>query len=317
MTHNKRPLVTIGIPTYNRAGSFLEQVILSAVNQTYKNIEILVSDNCSTDHTEALLNRFSDPRIRYVKQPQNIGANNNFNFCIDNATGKYLLLLPDDDLIDFDLIETCMDAIKDNLNISVIFTGNRVIDENAKILWETPNKGGGLSTADFILSWFSHNISLYVCSTLFNTKRLQELGGFRSKWNLYQDAVASLTLAGQYGRVDVFDVKASFRLHSSNMGGELTKIKKWCEDCLYLLDILCNLAGDNKQQIREKGILFFARQNYRMVSKIESPIERFKVYRMINETFDHRFTPFQYIYYRDINPLKIKAIRIIKGIIHH
>ena len=81
MTHNKRPIVTIGIPTYNRAGSFLEQVILSAVNQTYKNIEILVSDNCSTDHTEALLKRFSDPRIRYVKQPQNIGANNNFNFC--------------------------------------------------------------------------------------------------------------------------------------------------------------------------------------------------------------------------------------------
>ena len=210
-----------------------------------------------------------------------------------------------------------MDAIKDDLNIGVVFSGNRVIDENANVLWETPNRGNGLSTEDFILNWFSHNISLYVCSTLFNTNKLQKLGGLRSKWNLYQDALASLTLAAQHGRVDVFDVKASFRLHSSNMGGELSTIKNWCEDCLDLLETLCNLASNKKEQIRDKGSRFFARQNYRMASKIESPIERFKVYRMINEMFDHRFTPFQYIYYRNFNPLWIDFKRKIKAIFNY
>ena len=108
MTNNKHPLVTIGIPTYNRAEGFLKKALQSAVEQTYKNLEIIVSDNCSTDHTKSLVNGFSDTRIRYVKHPRNIGANNNFNFCVDNAKGEYFLLLHDDDLIDPDLIETCM-----------------------------------------------------------------------------------------------------------------------------------------------------------------------------------------------------------------
>ena len=81
------PLITIAIPTYNRANAYLMQALESAVNQTYRNLEIIVSDNCSTDNTETVVRGFDDPRIRYIRQNENIGANNNFNFCIKRGEG--------------------------------------------------------------------------------------------------------------------------------------------------------------------------------------------------------------------------------------
>lgn len=62
-----QPLITIAIPTYNRADSYLRHALDSALNQTYKNIEIVVSDNCSVDNTEEVVQGLHDPRIRYFK----------------------------------------------------------------------------------------------------------------------------------------------------------------------------------------------------------------------------------------------------------
>jgi len=316
MTNNKNPLVTIGIPTYNRANGFLKKALKSAVEQTYNNLEIIVSDNCSTDNTKPLVNGFSDARIKYVQHPINIGANNNFNFCVENAKGKYFLLLHDDDLIDPDFIETCMNAVRGDVNVGVIFTGNRVIDKNANIFRETPNRGVNLSTTDFFLSWFSGQTALYLCSTVFNTKRLQELGGFRSKTNYFQDVVAEVILAAKYGRIDVYDIKASYRRHADNISGAITGIKAWCEDCIYLLDIMCNLVTEKEPHIREKGLRFFARKNYKLASTIKSPIKRFQAYQMINRTFENSLSPYQFIYYRDINPSLIKIRKKISSLLN-
>src|SRR4030042_2488708 len=128
MTANTYPLVTIAIPTYNRADGFLKEAIRSALNQTYSNIEIIVSDNCSVDNTTTVVKSFNDPRIRYFKHKENIGANNNFNFCVEQARGAYFLLLHDDDLIDDDFIDVCMKAAEYNTDIGLIRTGTRVID---------------------------------------------------------------------------------------------------------------------------------------------------------------------------------------------
>ena len=294
MANSNPPLVSIGIPTYNRADCFLKQALQSAVNQTYGNIEIIVSDNCSTDHTEDLVNEFSDSRIKYIKHNNNIGANNNFNFCVNRAKGDYFLLLHDDDLIDPDLVETCMDVVNNDIHIGVVFTGSRVIDEDGKILSENPNRVKGLSTADFFLNWFSGNIALYLCSTLFNTKRLKEIGGFKSRTNHFQDVVAEVLLAAKYGSANVYGVKASFRRHSSNMGGAVSEIEPWCQDCLYLLDIMCELAPESEARIRREGMPYFCRKNYRLASTIESPIERLKVYLLIYRTFDYCYSPFSY-----------------------
>jgi len=287
--HNKYdPRVTIGIPTYNRADDYLKQTLTSALNQTYENMEVIVSDNRSTDNTEAVVNSFNDSRIRYFRQPENIGANNNFNFCLKQAKGEYFLLLLDDDLIDCDFIETCMKAVNNHAEIGIIRTGSRVIDSDGKLLNETPNTVEGLSTEEFFREWFAWKTALYLCSTVFHTGRLREIGGFQSKHNLFQDVLAEFQLAEKYGRIDVQHIKASFRQHSSAMTSA-AKVSHWCEDSLFLLDSMCDMASEKKALIRKEGLYFFSKFNCELSNKIKSSLSRFIAYLEIFKKFKFVF----------------------------
>ena len=300
MTERKDPLVTIGIPTFNRAGNYLRQALECAVNQTYPNIEIIVSDNCSTDQTEALVENFSSPRIKYHRHNHNIGAINNFNYCLEQAEGRYFLLLHDDDMIDPDLIDSCIKALGNQIETGVIITGTRIVDGNGKVISEIPNRLQHCSTTDFFQGWFSSQVALYLCSTLYNTKRLKELGGFKSKTNLFLDVIATAKLAGLYGRIDVHEVKANFRRHESNMGGNPDKVNAWAEDSLFLLAVMCDLVSTNeeKKRIFQDGNLFLAKKNYRLCSTIKSPLTRLISYCRAYKMFGYKFSPVSFWYHQ-------------------
>jgi glycosyltransferase involved in cell wall biosynthesis len=283
--HDKNGLkVTIGIPTYNRADGYLRQTLNSALNQTYHNLEIIVADNCSTDNTENYVNGISDPRLRYFKHNKNIQVNDNFNFCLNQASGDYFLLLHDDDLIDDDFVETCMNRVSHNKDIGIIRTGTRIIDGNENVIGKAFILTGGLSTEDFILSWFKLQTSFYFCCILFNTKRLKEIGGFGSKTNLFQDVVASVQLAAKFGRIDIDEIKASFRKHGSERTFAV-KVGEWLEDSLYLLDLICDLFPENRSLLKREGLAYFSRFNYILATKVKSPVDRFTVYLKLVKTF--------------------------------
>jgi len=110
---NECSLITIGIPTYNRA-ALLVRAIHSARAQTYTNLEIIISDNASSDETEGLCRSLmnSDSRIRYVRQTENIGAAGNFNCVLVQARGEFFMWLGDDDWLDLDYVENCLDVMR-------------------------------------------------------------------------------------------------------------------------------------------------------------------------------------------------------------
>jgi len=278
------PLVTIGIPTFNRADQYLKEAIESAVNQTYPNLDIIVSDNCSSDDTGQIVKSFNNSRIRYHRHDKNIGGNANFNFCLKQARGAFFLLLHDDDLIDNDFIETCINAIGDRHEIGIVRTGTREIDQDGNVLIESPNTVEGLSNEEFYRHWFAWKTSLYLCSTLFNTSRLTEIGGFQSKHNLFQDVLAEFHLAAVYGRIDIFDVKASFRKHP---GAETfaSEVGAWCEDSAFLLDLICKLSTKDQVRIRKEGLYYFSKFNYILAKNIKSPLNRYIAYITLIRTF--------------------------------
>jgi glycosyltransferase involved in cell wall biosynthesis len=284
------PLVTIGIPTYNRADAYLRQTLESALAQTYPNLEIIVSDNCSTDDTKALVEGYSDPRVRYFRQERNIAPNDNFNFALTMAKGEYFLMLHDDDMADGDLIEACMKAINNDTSVGVIRFGARIIDGEGRKLYEMGNQVGGLSTADFFLGWFGNKTATYPCTKLFNTNELRKIGGFKSRHNLFQDVVAEVRLAASLGRADLAEPKVSFRKHS----GQETfsaKIRNWCEDSLDLLDLMCKLAPEKSDVIRAKGMRFFAGINYGRASAVKAPIQRLRAFLEVFRMFGYRYPP--------------------------
>lgn len=290
MPSNVKPLVTIGIPTYNRADNYLPNAITSALTQTYHNIEVIVSDNCSTDNTEELVRSISDSRLRYIRPETNIGSNGNFNFCLRAAKGEYFLLLCDDDLIDHDFIETCMCNAHYSTVYGFIRTGTRIIDLNGNVTKEKPNYVTGPSLEDFYLSWFEGKTVLYLCSTLFNTLKLREIGGLHSIHNLFEDGIAVVKLSEKWGRVDIVDVKASFR-KSPGQRTHSVPVREWIEEFKVLLDMICTQVLNRKEEVKEKGMRFFSAQSISRVKSVRSPLHRALAYLIAARYFSPRYWP--------------------------
>ena len=301
-----QPFVTIAIPTYNRGDSYLKDALKSATSQNYQHLEIIVSNNCSEDNTEEIVKSFSDPRIRYFRQSTNVGMTKNLMFCLEQAKGDYFLLLNDDDMIDDDFVDECMKAAHYSADIGVILTGARVINEDGTFLYESTNKAHGLSITDFFLAWFDHKVPFYDCATLYNTKRLRENGGFCSKKGLYDDNVALVILAARFGRVDVRDVKTSFRRHGDNFGTTFAKIADWCEDSLYLLDVMCNLVPENQDVVRRRGMVYFSIENYVRCTRIESLVKRIRAYLIVYKQFKYSYSPVHFINPKGILRKKVR-----------
>jgi glycosyltransferase involved in cell wall biosynthesis len=93
---NKEDLVSIVIATYNR-GYILPRAIESALKQTYKNIEIIIVDDGSTDNTEEIVEGFSEPRIIYIRHSENLGCSAAKNTGIKNSKGYFIAFLDSDD----------------------------------------------------------------------------------------------------------------------------------------------------------------------------------------------------------------------------
>ena len=112
--HNKIPLLTIAIPTYNRAKSLFECLTcLKNANPQNFNIEVIVSDNASTDNTKQIVEKFSKEfPISYFRNDENLGPNKNFYLLTDvYAHGKYCWLLGDDDRVTPDSIKNIVNAL--------------------------------------------------------------------------------------------------------------------------------------------------------------------------------------------------------------
>lgn len=101
--------VSIGLPTYNRV-DLLSRAIDSVLRQTHSDLELVISDNASTDDTQRVCEEYArrDARIRYIRQPENIGLTGNFNGVLSAAKGEYFLWLADDDWLDDRYIELCL-----------------------------------------------------------------------------------------------------------------------------------------------------------------------------------------------------------------
>src|SRR5262245_31291420 len=107
------PLVTVGIPTFNRPGG-LQRTLELIRKQTYRHLEILVSDNCSdTVETRAvgLGHAAADARVRYHRQERNIGLEANFKFLLEQARGEFFFWAADDDEWTPDFVEVCLNRI--------------------------------------------------------------------------------------------------------------------------------------------------------------------------------------------------------------
>jgi len=289
----RRLRVTIGMPTYNRRHGYFPQALASALAQDYQDLEVLVCDNASTDGTDEYIASLSDERLRYVRHETNIGANANFNSCLENASGDYFMLLHDDDLIDPGFVSRCVAALAGRGDVGVVRSGARVIDAAGKVLSQNRTDTDGLDAASVIMRWFERKTPLYMASTIYNTARLRAVGGFNSPHGLYQDVKATVVLMARHGHVDVDEVLASFRRHDDNRGTSVQAVQ-WAEDAVHLLEVIEQEFPDRRQELHEAGNTYLCEKCYRVASGVADPAERWRAYRQIDEMFGGAVSPYAY-----------------------
>jgi glycosyltransferase involved in cell wall biosynthesis len=133
------PLVTIGIPTYN-GGKRIHKALDSILEQDYPALEIMVSNNASTDNTEEVCKQYQarDSRIQYVCQPANLGVVGNYMYLLNNARGKYFLWLCDDDEFETGVISRYVHFMESHPE-HVLVSGEIAYWENGKLFYTEQN----------------------------------------------------------------------------------------------------------------------------------------------------------------------------------
>lgn len=168
-------ILTIAIPTYNRKKT-LEKTLNSIFNQVVDDVEIIVSDNASTDGTEIYMKKISKqyPYVKYFKNDINLGSDQNFKNCMELSSGKFVLILSDDDYLLDNSINFILNVVKANENLSLIFLNSRGFyqSECKYILTNSSlNENVYISTSnkDVFLNLIGSRI-LFLSTTVYNRK---------------------------------------------------------------------------------------------------------------------------------------------------
>ena len=114
----KHPIVSIGLPVYN-GEDFLKYALDSLLSQTFRDFEIIISDNASTDNTPKICQEYvlRDKRIRYIRQNNNMGALWNFNFVLKQSNKEYFIWVSADDKLHPEFLEKNIDILEKNKNV--------------------------------------------------------------------------------------------------------------------------------------------------------------------------------------------------------
>lgn len=172
------PRVSILIPTYNRA-HLLPQALEAALAQTYPSLEVVVSDNASSDDTASVLARYACPRLVAVRQPETIPPIQNINACLERATGDFVLVLSDDDVIVPECVAKLVAELMAHPGATVAWGRTRKERIDGTLIAVTaPGPKRVEPGLEYVLEWIDDRRETAFCCTMYHTEALRQLGGF-------------------------------------------------------------------------------------------------------------------------------------------
>jgi glycosyltransferase involved in cell wall biosynthesis len=123
------------MPVYN-CERYVADAIDSHLRQTFRDFELVITDNASTDRSEEICRSYAarDPRIKYHRNPENVGAGGNFQRCFELSCGEYFRWTPSDDVVGPELLELCVEVLDHDPTVLVAYPRTRLIDGNGRII---------------------------------------------------------------------------------------------------------------------------------------------------------------------------------------
>lgn len=231
MIHDRQPLVSICIPVYNGA-PFLKDCLISAMEQTYNNIEIILVDDCSTDQSlhiaQEILKEF--PRKIIFKNETNIGLVANWSKCIELAGGDWIKFLFQDDIMHIECVEKMIFQAIQNKSDFVLCKRSFIFEQgvNKKIIEYYEHKlvkpenifpdKPNISVADFeskIAHLLHENFIGEPVCWLFHKGLYEAVGGFNKGLKIYPDYEFGLRIILNHQFTFINETLIQFRVHTA------------------------------------------------------------------------------------------------------
>ncbi len=215
------PLISILIPTYNRP-QYLEQTVRSALSQTYPCLEIILSDNASSDDTPVVAASFQGQRTTFIRQPVHLGMTAHWNACLEKASGEFCILLSDDDVLESTALEEMARPIFEGRS-EFTYSPFTVIDENGLVTGRS-TPGPSLEPGEQFIRGHLRNARMVMPSgLLFRTSSLRALGGFPNI-GTSTDFAVRLALATRGPVACCREHLLLYRRHSSSLSSKLGQV---------------------------------------------------------------------------------------------
>ncbi|MFV0330621.1 MAG: glycosyltransferase family 2 protein [Dysgonomonas sp.] len=224
---NTLPLVSLIIPVYN-VELYIERCLLSALNQTYQNIEIILVDDCGPDNSitiaqQIIENQPNGNKVRIIKHKQNRGLSAARNTGIDNSRGDYLFFLDSDD----ELVLTALESLINNLSFCDIVVAEIITSDMKPYCIYT---NAILEGNEIIESYFRGNIYSMACDKLYSTDFLKKNSLHFKEGLIHEDYLWTYQVISCANKIRIIDIPVyiyHIRENSLNTNFSLKNIRHY------------------------------------------------------------------------------------------
>lgn len=258
------PLVSIVIPVYN-GSNYVREAIDSALAQTYKNIEIIIVNDGSTDNTEELIKSYKDKRIRYFKK-ENGGVSTALNLGIKKMRGEYFSWLSHDDLYYPNKIEKQISILiedcEEKKEKTILYSNYSLINENSEKISDLKfEKNNFIEKLNYPFYPLLNGL-INGCTLLIPKKCFNEVGYFDPKLRATQDYDLWFKMFPKYELFFIKDNLVKTRIHSEQSTKKITTVNQECNNLW--INMVKRLNDDQKRKI-SGSILSFYKNTYEIV----------------------------------------------------
>ncbi len=240
------PKISVIIPVYNGEKT-IQKTIESVLEQTFKDFEILVVNDGSTDATLAIISQFIDPRIQ-VFSYSNSGAPKSRNRGFEQSSGEYIAFLDADDLWVNDKLELQLQALENNPDAAVAYSWTDYLDESGKLFQTgTHQTFNGDVYPQLLITNFLENGS----NPLIRRDALANIGGFDETLLGGQDLDLYIRLAARYQFVAVPKVQVLYRLSGNSMSAQVVRQE---QQCLAVIEKAFSQAPASLQHLKKQSL---------------------------------------------------------------
>lgn len=249
------PLVSVIVASYNHE-RYIEKCINSLFKQTYKNIEILVIDDCSSDSTWEKLNKFNDSRLSIQRNKNNLGTVSTINKLIEKSKGEYIAFIGSDDYWKEDKLSKQVDILESNKKYGACFSNALFVDDNNCVIQEQipddidinvfKHKNG--SQQDLLRELFEKLNFLCHPSCLIRKSVINDIGLFSERYMQLHDMEYWIRLLYKYNIYIMEEATVYYRRSKKNESVSSPTLEKHNrhhnELCLILIDFVNNMPDD-------------------------------------------------------------------------